>query len=108
MTAYVIPQLGDYNYDALNRITSVTESQLNSSGRWTFNLFTQNFNYDRWGNRTVSCSPCQPGVTNDVFTIDTSTNRITAKNGNGMTYDLAGNQTYDAVNENVKVIHSEK
>ncbi|MGH9800156.1 MAG: hypothetical protein ACRD82_07310, partial [Blastocatellia bacterium] len=52
---YVIPQLDDYNYDALNRITSVSESQQNSSGGWTFKLFTQNFGYDRWGNRTVSC-----------------------------------------------------
>ena len=69
---------------------------MNSSGNWTFNLFTQNFGYDRWGNRTVSCSPCQPGVTGDVFTIDAATNRITAKNGTGMTYDSAGNQTYDA------------
>jgi RHS repeat-associated protein len=92
----VIPQLDDYNYDALNRITSVSESQQNSSGGWTFNLFTQNFGYDRWGNRTVSCSPCQPGVTGDVFTVDAATNRLTAKNGVGMTYDSAGNQTYDA------------
>ncbi|MFN8000176.1 MAG: RHS repeat-associated core domain-containing protein [Acidobacteriota bacterium] len=93
---YVLPQLDDYTYDELNRIKSVTEAQLNSSGGWTFNLFTQNFNYDRLGNRTVSCSPCQPGVTGDVFTIDAATNRITAKNGTGMTYDAAGNQTYDA------------
>ncbi len=92
----VIPQLDDYNYDALNRVTSVSESQQNSSGGWTFNLFTQNFGYDRWGNRTVSCSPCQPGVTGDVFTVDAATNRLTAKNGIGMTYDAAGNQTYDA------------
>ncbi|MGE0887063.1 MAG: hypothetical protein AB7P14_26370 [Blastocatellales bacterium] len=35
-------------------------------------------------------------MTGDVFTIDTSTNRITAKNDTGMTYDAAGNQTYDA------------
>ena len=56
---YVIPQLDDYNYDALNRNTSVTEAQQNSAGTWTFNLFTQNFGYDRWGNRTVSCSPCE-------------------------------------------------
>ncbi|MGE0104220.1 MAG: hypothetical protein AB7H86_18825 [Blastocatellales bacterium] len=46
---YVHPQLDDYSYDSLNRITSVTEAQLNSSGAWTFNLFTQNFLYDRWG-----------------------------------------------------------
>ena len=93
---YEIPQLDDYNYDALNRNTSVTEAQQNSAGTWTFNLFTQNFGYDRWGNRTVSCSPCQSGVTGDTFTVDTATNRITAKNGTGMTYDSAGNQTYDA------------
>lgn len=92
---YVIPQLDDYNFDTLNRITSVTEAQQNSSGAWTFNLFTQNFGYDRWGNRTVSCSPCQPGVTGDTFTVDAATNRITAKNGYAMTYDAAGNQTYD-------------
>ncbi len=92
---YVIPQLDDYNYDALNRITSVTEAQQNSGGSWTYNLFTQSFGYDRWGNRTVSCSPCQTGVTDDAFTIDTATNRITAKNGYAMTYDAAGNQTYD-------------
>ncbi len=94
---YVIPQLDDYSYDALNRNTSVTEAQQNSSGSWTFNLFTQNFGYDRWGNRTVSCSPCQAGVTGDTFTIDTATNRITARNGMGMAYDAAGNQTYDTV-----------
>ena len=35
-------------------------------------------------------------MTGDVFTIDAATNRTTAKNGTGMTYDLAGNQTYDA------------
>ncbi|QQS48000.1 MAG: RHS repeat protein [Acidobacteriota bacterium] len=92
---YVHPQLDDYSYDSLNRITSVTEAQLNSSGAWTFNLFTQNFLYDRWGNRTVWCSPGQPGVTCDTFTIDTATNRITAKNGYPMTYDLAGNQAND-------------
>ncbi|MGH9799489.1 MAG: hypothetical protein ACRD82_03930, partial [Blastocatellia bacterium] len=66
---------------ALNRNTSVTEAQQNSSGTWTFNLFTQNFGYDRWGNRTVSCAPCQSGVTGNTFTMDTATNRITAKNG---------------------------
>ena len=92
----MIPQLDDYAYDPLNRITSVSESQQDSGGSWTFNLFTQNFGYDRWGNRTVSCSPCQTGVTGDTFTIDTATNRITAKNGTGLTYDSAGNQTFDA------------
>jgi len=95
----VIPQLDDYSYDAVNRITSVTEAQQNSSGTWTYNLFTQSFGYDRWGNRTVSCSPCQTGVTGDTFTISTATNRITAKNGTGLTYDAAGNQTYDTTGD---------
>lgn len=92
---YVHPQLDDYSYDSLNRITSVTEAQLDSGGNWTFNLFKQNYDYDRWGNRTVWCSPGQPGVTCDTFTIDAATNRITAKNGYPMTYDSAGNQTND-------------
>ncbi len=88
---YEIPQLDDYSHDALNRNTSVVEAQQKSGGTWTFNLFTQNFGYGRWGNRTVSCSPCQSGVTGDTFTVDTATNRLTAKNGVGMTYDSAGN-----------------
>ena len=54
-----IPQFDDYNYDALNRITSVSESQQNSSGSWTFNLFTQNFGYAPWGNPTISYLPYQ-------------------------------------------------
>ncbi|MDX2033858.1 MAG: hypothetical protein SF339_24505, partial [Blastocatellia bacterium] len=67
------PQLDDYGYDGLNRLTSVTESQQDHTGAWTLNLFTQTFLYDRWGNRTVSCGPCQPGVTGDAFTVDPAT-----------------------------------
>ncbi|MGE0882304.1 MAG: hypothetical protein AB7P14_02055 [Blastocatellales bacterium] len=50
---YVLPLLDNYNYDELNRIAPVTQAQLDSGGSWTFNLFTQNFGYDRWANRTV-------------------------------------------------------
>jgi hypothetical protein len=49
---YVIPQLDDYTYDALNRVGSVTEAQQAGSGTWTYNVTSQTFTYDRWGNRT--------------------------------------------------------
>ena len=50
----VIPQLDDYTYDALNRIASMTEAQQNSSGTWTYNVTSQTFTYDRWGNRAMT------------------------------------------------------
>jgi len=95
----VVPQLHDYNYDWLNRITSVGEQQQNQGGQWT-SVFTQAFSYDRWGNRTINVgatTPSIPGVTRKTLVVDTATNRMTSSDGCGMTYDAAGNQTYDCV-----------
>jgi YD repeat-containing protein len=95
----VVPQLDDYNYDALNRTTSVSEQQQSQSGQWT-SVFTQAFSYDRWGNRTINVGATTPsvaGVTRKTFVVDTTTNRLTSVDGVGMTYDAAGNQTYDGV-----------
>ena len=96
---FVVPQLDDYNYDSLNRITSVSEQQQSQGGQWT-PVFTQAFSYDRWGNRTINVgatTAAVPGVTRKNFVIDTATNRMTSSDGCGMTYDAAGNQTYDCV-----------
>jgi RHS repeat-associated protein len=93
----VVPQMDDYNYDALNRITSVTEQQQSQGGELS-TIFTQAFSYDRWGNRTINVGATTigiPGVTRRNFVIDTGTNRMTSVDGVGMTYDAAGNQTND-------------
>jgi len=95
----VVPQLDDYNYDSLNRVTSAGEQQQSQGGQWT-SVFTQAFSYDRWGNRTINVgatTPSIPGVTRKTFVIDTATNRMTSSDGCTMTYDAAGNQTYDCV-----------
>jgi RHS repeat-associated protein len=87
---HVIPQRDDYAYDALNRISSFTEAQMNSSGQWTLNVASQNFSYDRYGNRKVTSA--SGGVNNYNPTYDTTNNnnRIV-----GLGYDAAGNITFD-------------
>lgn len=85
----VIPQLDDYAYDSLNRIGSLAEWQLNESGTWVQNVVTQNFSYDRYGNRCVTGAT--GGVSNYCPTYNTANNRIS-----GLTYDAAGNITFDA------------
>jgi RHS repeat-associated protein len=94
----VIPQMDDYSYDALNRITSVSEQQQNQDGTRN-TVFTQGFSYDQWGNRAINLGATTigiPGVTRRSFVSDTGTNRLTSVDGMGMTYDTAGNQTNDA------------
>jgi RHS repeat-associated protein len=65
---------------------------------------SQNFSYDRYGNRQISSS--SGGVNNANLSFDTSTNRLTAINSVTQTFDSAGNMTgnssvawaYDAEN----------
>jgi len=53
--SYVISQLDDYYYDALNRIAAVREQQRNVNGQWADSV-SQIFGYDQWGNRTLDLS----------------------------------------------------
>ena len=85
---YVIPQRDDYTYDTLNRISSFTEAQMNSSGQWTLNVASQSFSYDRFGNRQITGA--SGGVNNYNPSYDQASNRI-----NGLGYDAAGNITLD-------------
>jgi RHS repeat-associated protein len=85
---HVIPQRDDYTYDALNRIGSFTEAQMNSGGQWTLNVASQNFSYDRFGNRNITGA--SGGVNNYNPTYDQATNR-----SNWQGYDMAGNVTID-------------
>ncbi len=83
----------NYAYDALNRLSSATETN-NGSQTWT-----QTFGYDRYGNRNITSGV---GQTNLSF----SGNRITTHS-----YDNAGNTvndgtkafTYDAENKQTAV-----
>jgi RHS repeat-associated protein len=95
----VIPQLDDYTYDALNRLTSMTEAQQNSSGTWSFGVTSQTYSYDRWGNRTsVAGQTAQSWSTTEAA----ATNRLKLNSGNtctgtknGVCYDAAGNVVFD-------------
>ena len=78
-----------YGYDALNRLTSVEDKPWNGSPD-----FYQAYTYDRWGNRTVNVG----GTWNapvPQFTASSATNRLTPPSGFTMSYDNAGNLTYD-------------
>lgn len=102
ITSYVIPELQDYTYDSLNRIGSVTEAQQNAAGTWTFNVDSQTFGYDRYGNRGITAATGGVNAYNPTYAA--SSNRI-----NGLTYDTAGNiqsyngytMSYDAENRMV-------
>ncbi|HKO42106.1 MAG TPA: RHS repeat-associated core domain-containing protein [Pyrinomonadaceae bacterium] len=57
---------------------------------------SQNFAYDRWGNRTIS-SASGIGINNKSFTVNVANNRLGVPSGQSgaMTYDAAGNLTTD-------------
>ncbi len=78
----------EYNYDSLNRLTSVYDKPFNGAPD-----FYQAYSYDRWGNRTID--PSTWGAPEPQFTASTSTNRLSPPGGYTMTYDAAGNLTYD-------------
>jgi len=98
---HVHPQHDDYTYDALNRVSSFTEAQMNSGGQWTLNVASQNHSYDRYGNRWITSATGV--VSNYNPTYDTGRNRIVGpgydQNGN-ITSDLltGGTMIYDAEN----------
>jgi RHS repeat-associated protein len=78
-----------YGYDALNRLVSVEDKPWNGSPD-----FYQAYTYDRWGNRTVNAG----GTWNapaPQFTASAATNRLAPPAGYTMSYDAAGNLTYD-------------
>jgi len=92
-----------YNYDALNRLTSVAEQKTDVAGGWGVwqQQFAQAYSYpDQYGNRIIDSDPAHTwgtGINNKVFSIDTNTNRLGVPNGQSgtMTYDSAGNLTND-------------
>ena len=85
----------NYGYDSLNRISSVNEVH---GGPWgqSGTDFTQAYNYDRYGNRTVNQTLTTANVPRPNYTVDTNTNRLVAPAGFTYGYDEAGNQNYDS------------
>jgi YD repeat-containing protein len=84
-----------YQYDELNRITAVLENKQAHNLGETATGLTQQYLYDRYGNRTVNNAVSNfPGVFNAPFTVDQTTNRLLAPNGT-LSYDAVGNQVND-------------
>lgn len=85
-----------YAYDALNRIGSVSEAHYNSQTNTSPPTFTQVYNYDRWGNRTINPATTD-GIPEPQFSVSTSTNRLGVPVGSPkrMDYDAAGNLVND-------------
>jgi RHS repeat-associated protein len=83
----------DYEYDQLNRLSKVTET---NSITWTAQ-YAQKYDYDRFGNRTVNAGVTW-GVPEPQFAVDAATNRlgVPAGQAGSMSYDAAGNLTYDS------------
>ena len=86
-----------YNYDALNRLSAVNESSLDIAGGGSWiSQFAQVYDYDRYGNRTINqTSTWGTGIPKPNFGVDPATNRLTPPAGYAMSYDAAGNLTYD-------------
>lgn len=81
-----------YSYDSLNRITAVNEFQNGAT-----QTFSQQYSYDRWGNRTINPASWGTGINIKQFTVDTTNNRLGVPGGQPgtMSYDAAGNLTTD-------------
>jgi RHS repeat-associated protein len=89
-----------YNYDTLNRLSSVAEQRMSVAGGWGNwqQQFRQQYAYDRYGNRTIdAANTWGTGINNKQFSVDTATNRLGVPNGQSgvMSYDLAGNLIND-------------
>jgi hypothetical protein len=81
-----------YDYDGLNRLYWTGEVHGGPWGQsgWDYGA---NYNYDRYGNRTVDQSTWN--VPHPNYSVDANTNRLVAPAGYSYSYDETGNQTND-------------
>lgn len=103
-----------YGYDHLSRITGIWENKAAYNLGETSTGLTQQFVYDRYGNRTVNNAVSNfPGVYNLPFTASTANNRLQSS-GTCMVYDAVGNlindcnktRVYDGNNKMVSAVDS--
>ena len=94
----------DYAYDKLNRLASVNEYQVTNGN--AAHSFTQAFDYDIFGNRTINQTATSNAVPKPNFTCDLSNNRLLPGAGmaGAMSYDAAGNLTNDTATVNRREI----
>jgi RHS repeat-associated protein len=98
-----------YGYDELNRLSRVDElpiaSWVSPNIGWLPQAYSQRYNYDRYGNRTLNTvGTWGIGINRKAFTAKTANNRlVAAPNDTGdetsnelMRYDKVGNLIYDA------------
>jgi RHS repeat-associated protein len=86
----VQPQIDDYTYDTLNRISGMSQGQIDATGTLVQNVVRQTYGYDQYGNRGITSAI--GGVNGYNPTYDQATNRIVA-----LGYDAAGNITSDVM-----------
>ncbi|HEX7330819.1 MAG TPA: hypothetical protein VF290_04920, partial [Pyrinomonadaceae bacterium] len=81
-----------YTYDALNRLTSVSEYK-----NGTEHTGLQEYDYDRYGNRTIKLTSTGTGINSKQFTVNPANNRLGVPSGQSgvMNYDAAGNLKHD-------------
>ena len=81
-----------YSYDALNRLTAVNEHQNGAT-----HTGSQQYDYDRYGNRKIKPASWGTGINTTQFDVDPNTNRLIVPGGQTgvMNYDAAGNLTND-------------
>lgn len=76
-----------YAYDALNRLTHASETNVGNVQQWQ-----QEFIYDRFGNRQFNINTTTAAMIKENPTISPTNNRIA---GGNYAYDAAGNMTRD-------------
>jgi RHS repeat-associated protein len=81
----------DYDYDDLSRVQKVTDYGLSTN--------VQQFDYDRWGNRTINqtSTTTSPDINKKLYTVNPTNNRLGVPSGQSgtMTYDAVGNLVTD-------------
>jgi RHS repeat-associated protein len=90
-----------YSYDDLNRLDVVTELPfLNGQA---LSGFTQDYEYDRYGNRQIRAATTTANINRQQFEVEAATNRLVAPGDlsrsmsqRQMRHDAAGNLTFDS------------
>ncbi len=88
VTQHVIPMRDVYEYDKLNRLTTVTGRQW-ENGTESNPIYKQTFVYDPFGNRKIDADPAKTfgnDINKKVYEPNKRNNRL-----NGLIYDAAGN-----------------